>query len=284
MGSVLMTGDLHGNTGHALATVRTAARDGCDRIFVLGDFGAWEHIADGRHYFDVVDRVARRHRVQVYFLDGNHDKSSLLHRMYGAEPDDDGFLVCRKSIRYAPRGLRWTWEGTRFAAFGGAYSVDKAWRLAQEAIEERKAARRRRFGSARHPVTAETLWFPEEEMTDEECDALLVDDTAVDVLLTHDKPRDAAPEWNRKDLPECLPNQDRVQRIVRTLRPRLVLHGHLHYRYTDTLVLDDGHRVTVEGLGADPDASHLPEYDSADSWYVLALPFAESAERVSKAG
>ncbi|WP_156371369.1 hypothetical protein [Nocardia arizonensis] len=66
-----MTGDLHGNTSHALASVRAAVRQGCDRIFVLGDFGAWEHTAEGRRYFDVIDRRARRNWVLVYFLDGH---------------------------------------------------------------------------------------------------------------------------------------------------------------------------------------------------------------------
>lgn len=276
-----MAGDLHGNTSHALALLRVAVRQQCDRVFVLGDFGAWEHTAEGRHYFDVVDRSARKNRVRVYFLDGNHDKTSLLHQLYGAEPDNEGFLVCRKNIRYAPRGLRWIWEGTRFAAFGGAYSVDKAWRLAKEAQREQKAERRRQFGSSRHPATAETLWFPEEEMTDAECDALLAaDDTPVDVLLTHDKPRDSDPAWNRKNLPECVPNQDRIQRVVNTLRPRLMLHGHLHYRYTDAIDCGGGQRTRVEGLGADPEASHPSDYRSSSSWLVLNLPYAgESAER-----
>lgn len=265
-----MTGDLHGNTGHALDLLRVAVREDCERMFVLGDFGAWEHTAAGRRYFDVVDRAARKAKVRVYFLDGNHDKSSLLHELYGSEPDDEGFLVCRKNLRYAPRGHRWSWAGTRFAAFGGAYSVDKAPRLAAEAQRARKAERRRQFGSARRPVTEGTLWFPEEQMTDDECDALLAaDPTPVDVLLTHDKPRAAEPAWNRKNLPECLPNQERIQRVVDTLRPRLLLHGHLHFRYTDQL---GGTRV--EGLGADPDASQPVGYQSSDSWLALPLPYA----------
>ncbi|WP_194815448.1 metallophosphoesterase [Nocardia sp. XZ_19_385] len=276
MGSVLMTGDLHGNTSHALDLLQVAVREECERMFVLGDFGAWEHTAAGRRYFDVVDRVARKKKVRVYFLDGNHDKSSLLHERYGSELDDEGFLVCRKNIRYAPRGQRWTWDGTRFAAFGGAYSVDKGWRLAAEAQRARKAERRRQFGSARHPATEGTLWFPEEQMTDDECDALLADTDPVDVLLTHDKPRAADPDWNRKNLPECLPNQDRIQRVTDTLRPRLLLHGHLHYRYTDHLG-----DTRVEGLGADPDASHPIGYEASDSWLVLPLPYAPevAAER-----
>ncbi|MEU8896457.1 metallophosphoesterase [Nocardia sp. NPDC048505] len=277
MGSVLMTGDLHGNTTHAVHLLDVAARQECEKLFVLGDFGAWEHTAAGRRYFDVVDRTARKKQVQVYFLDGNHDKSALVHELYGAEPDDEGFLVCRRNIRYAPRGHRWTWAGTRFAAFGGAYSVDKAWRLAAEAHRAWKAERRRQFGSGRRPVTEGTLWFPEEQMTDAECEALLAADSSpVDVLLTHDKPRAAEPDWNRKNLPECLPNQDRIQRVTEALRPRLLLHGHLHYRYTDQIG-----DTRVEGLGADPEASGPAGYESADSWLVLPLPYApERAARL----
>ncbi|MEV6429297.1 metallophosphoesterase [Nocardia sp. NPDC051463] len=274
MGSVLMTGDLHGNTDHAVRLVGIAVRQECERMFVLGDFGAWEHTPDGRRYFDVVNRVARKRRVHVYFLDGNHDKTSLIHELYDEKADDDGFLVCRSNIRYAPRGHRWVWGETRFAAFGGAYSVDKPWRLAKEAQVERNAARRRRFGSSRHPVTAGKLWFPEEQMPDEEFDAALAaDPTPVDVLLAHDKPRDSTPDWNRKNLPECLPNQDRVQRAVNTLRPGLMLHGHLHYRYTDTIRCGADRWTRVEGLGADPEASHPRDYAPDQSWLVLRLPY-----------
>ncbi|MFE7800519.1 metallophosphoesterase [Nocardia sp. NPDC057440] len=273
MGNVLMTGDIHGNTDHAVRLVRVAVREKCTRMFVLGDFGAWEHTPEGRRYFDVVNRVARKLRVQVYFLDGNHDKSSLVHELYDGKADDDGFLVCRSNIRYAPRGHRWVWEETRFAAFGGAYSVDKSWRLAKEAQSERNAQRRRRFGSSRRPATVGKLWFPEEQMTDEEFDAVLTADTSpVDVLLAHDKPRDSAPDWNRKNLPECLPNQDRIQRAVNTLRPGLMLHGHLHYRYTDMIRCGADHWTQVDGLGADPEASHRHDYDHDQSWLVLQLP------------
>lgn len=272
VGKVLMAGDIHGNTEHALALLQVAARQDCARMFVLGDFGAWEHTVGGKQYFDVVDRAARKLRVQVYFLDGNHDKSSLVREMYGGKTDDDGFLVCRKNIRYAPRGHRWVWDGTSFVAFGGAYSVDKLWRLAKEALRERNAQRHRLFGSTRERMTAETLWFPEEEMTDDEFEELLAqDDSPVDVLLSHDKPAAADPEVNRKNYAECLPNQERIQRAVQTLRPALLLHGHLHYRYTDTISCGADAQTRVEGLGADPEAM-VDGADSTDSWLVLSLP------------
>ncbi|MFJ9363208.1 metallophosphoesterase [Nocardia sp. NPDC101769] len=275
MGNVLVVGDLHGNTAHALALVRVAARNDCARMFAVGDFGAWEHMHSGRRYFDVVNKAAKRAGVTVYFLDGNHDKSSLLHELYDEHPDDEGFLVCRKHLRYAPRGHRWTWEGTSFAAFGGARSTDKGWRLAREARKAEQVAKRRSYGSSKRPETAGMLWFPEEEMTDAELtDQLEADSSPVDVLLTHDKPRASQPKWNRKDKDECYPNQDRIQRVVRALRPSVLFHGHLHVRYTDTIASGDGQWTRIEGLACDPEASQYLEYSSEHSWYVLQLPYA----------
>ncbi|MRH90315.1 hypothetical protein GFY24_23225 [Nocardia sp. SYP-A9097] len=285
MGNVLIVGDVHGNTEHALTVLRVAVREGCSKVFAVGDFGAWEHMASGRRYFDVVNRAAKRAGVTVYFLDGNHDKSSLLVEKYGDQRDEEGFLVCRKFVRYAPRGHRWTWEGTTFAAFGGARSTDKGWRLAREARKEEQAVERRGYGSNRRPLTAGTLWFPEEEMTDDEVESLLAEhDSPVDVLLTHDKPRASQPKFNRKNKPECFPNQDRVQRVVERLRPAVHFHGHLHYRYTETIPAGPDHWTRVEGLAADPDASHHPAYTPEHSWSVLQLPLAateSSAEPVA---
>ncbi|UFS95062.1 metallophosphoesterase family protein [Nocardia huaxiensis] len=273
MGNVLIVGDLHGNTSHALSLLQVAVRNDCDKIFSVGDFGAWEHVPSGRRYFDVVNKAARKAGVTVYFLDGNHDKSSLLHELYDHRRDDEGFLQCRRFLRYAPRGHRWTWDGTTFAAFGGAYSTDKLWRLAREARKDAIDDRHRRYGSTRQRATTGTLWFPEEEMTDAELDAFLeADSSPVDVLLTHDKPRSSQPKFNRKTKAECLPNQDRIQRLVETLHPTVLFHGHLHYRYTDTIPAGDNTWTRVEGLAADPNASQHPTYDSDQSWHVLPLP------------
>lgn len=275
MGNVLIVGDLHGNTEHALKLVRVAAHRDCAKLFAVGDFGAWEHTPAGRRYFDVVNKAAKKAGITVYFLDGNHDKTSLLHELYDEQRDDEGFLICRKHLRYAPRGHRWTWEGTTFAAFGGARSTDKGRRLVWEARKAAQLDKRRRYGSSRSPDTAGTLWFPEEEMTDGELAELLAADSSpVDVLLTHDKPRASQPKWNRKDKPECYPNQDRIQTVVRTLRPDLLFHGHLHVRYTDTIAAGDGDWTRVEGLACDPDASQYLEYSTDHTWYVLQLPYA----------
>lgn len=261
---ILFAGDTHGDQMHLRHLTAVAKRNNCNLVFVLGDFGYWEHTDEGAEFLDGVNRHADRNKMPIYFLDGNHDKTSLLLDLY----DDDehrgahGFLHVRPFVRYARRGLRWEWNGRRFIALGGAYSVDKDWRVRAEA----------RRGKP------ESLWFPEEEMTDAEMDTILDETKAhwpsgVEVVLAHDKPRASDPQWNRKNLPECLPNQDRLQRAVEVLQPQHFLHGHLHVRYTDILVrvgsgLDDF--CMVEGLDCNPEADHGGKevYRREDSWVV----------------
>jgi predicted phosphodiesterase len=252
---ILLAGDTHGNTGHMKYLISTAKQKGCDRIFQLGDFGYWEHESSGVLYLDGVQKAAERARVTVYFLDGNHDKTSLLLEKY-TDTDEEGFILVRPRVRYARRGHVWEWAGKRFIAFGGAYSVDKQYRLD---IEE---ARRKPAG---------TLWFPEEEMTDKDMrDYLLAAPQTVDFIFAHDKPLMSNPGWNRKDIKECHPNQVRLQEAVDMLKPHLFAHGHLHYRYDDAIDTPHG-KTQVLGLDADPWTAER-FYRVENSWSVLEVP------------
>lgn len=250
---ILLAGDVHGNRAFVISLLDQARNLDCDRIVQLGDWGAWEHVPDGREFVRDVERHAAKRGVTILWLDGNHDNLRLALDLH-PERDDEGFHIVTEHVRHIPRGHRWTWGGVRFAAFGGAYSVDKQWRLD---LEERRGG-------------PGTLWFPGEEMTDEEFNGLLdADPTPVGVLLAHDKPRASNPSWNRKDLPACRPNQERVQAAAEALRPRLLAHGHLHHRYTDRIRVGGGW-CRVEGLAADPDAMGR-DYEKGGSWTVLDL-------------
>lgn len=251
---LLLAGDVHGNCSFVISLLDQARNHGCDRIVQLGDWGAWEHTADGREFVRDVEKHAAKRGIRIYWLDGNHDNTALTLKLH-PDRDDEGFHVVTDHVRYIPRGHYWTWSGVRFAAFGGAYSIDKAWRLNQE--------------KQRHAPG--TLWFPEEEMTDLEFGALLgTHNSPVDVLLTHDKPRSASLGPAFKDLPECWPNQDRVQAAAVRLKPRLLVHGHLHRRYSFNIHVGDGRWCQVEGLAADPEAMGR-HYVKGDSWLVLDL-------------
>jgi Predicted phosphoesterases, related to the Icc protein len=262
---ILFAGDTHGNLSHLRYLLEVAAKERVYTLFILGDFGYWEHQQEGVIFLDKLNAVAEKHGVVVYFLDGNHDNLGHLIDAYdGAEYlNQDGTIRIRDFITYTPRGLRWTWDGVRFIALGGAYSVDKDYRL----LLERK---RRKPGS---------LWFPGEEMTDAEMAEILADTSPVDIMLAHDKP--AKTDVGLKNIPECFPNQHRLQAAMDTLKPKMYLHGHLHHRYSAQVPLPslDLAECQVEGLGAEPDASWLPRYDAKASWIIVDLKeFAHARE------
>jgi Icc-related predicted phosphoesterase len=281
MRKVVVVGDTHGQIHHCRVVARKATSCGAAVVFVVGDFGFWEHAAAGVKFCDDIDELARTYNQVWYFLDGNHDKTSLILSRYGNDLDEDGFIIVRPGLRYAPRGHRWTWEGVSFIAIGGAYSVDKAYRLAQEEHDRQNIVEKNEYRAAagkppKNPDTSGTLWFPEEEMTDNDLDTiLLADSSPVRVMLTHDKPRGSNPRWNRKDIPECWPNQDRIQRAMTMLRPDLLIHGHLHHRYSQPILSGNDHYTHVIGLSSDPDAfaasTFRQRYDAADSWVLLTL-------------
>lgn len=272
---LLIDGDVHGNCSHMITLLHAAKGAGCDRMFQLGDFGAWEHMPMGVKFFDDVDRHAKLNGVTVYWLDGNHDKISYTLEKY-KERDDEGFLICRDNVRYAPRGHRWTWADTRFIALGGAYSVDKGWRVEEEwrltMKSERAAAA---FGGTPRDFSG-TYWFPEEEMTDEQFMAIIdADPEPVDVIFSHDKPKGSNPPWNRKDFLECVPNQNRIQHALSTLEAKRLYHGHLHFPYTDRIPTGDDRYAWVFGLDCDPEAQQWAGYTKEGSWTVVDLPFAD---------
>lgn len=260
--ALLVAGDTHGNPNHIMYLFQRALAQDVDAIFQVGDFGYWEHDPDGGAYLDLVSDLAVSNAMPFYWIDGNHENHTLLREKYADAPrTSEGFWVIRDGLYYVPRGARWTWNGVSLMGFGGAISIDKNWRLD---VEKNGGIKRNgRRGPAPGP---RTLWWPEEETTDAELALALQDPAPVDILFTHDKPRASTPPWNNKDLPELWPVQDRVQTLVRTLKPKLLIHGHLHIRYTDRIRCgDDGEHTVVEGLDCDDNSP------KKNSWVRLEL-------------
>ncbi len=278
----MVAGDLHGNDVFTCQYLYPTARGlGCQAIVQVGDFGYWEHTPDGVEFLDAVNRSAEDADIPMYWLRGNHDNAALLMARYGGDRDGEGFIPVRARLRYIPDGHVWTWAGVRMRAFGGAYSIDKRWRLDLEAKRYRQAAAkedaRRRAGRQPKPIpsTAGTLWFPEEELSDRAYERLLAEDVGrVDVMFSHDKPASADPGIPLKDEPECRRNQQWLQRALTHHQPRLWLHGHLHTFYTGTVRCGDdgggGGFTDVIGLSCDDQAA--PRFwRPHQSWCLLDL-------------
>lgn len=279
-GRVLFAGDTHGDANHVRFLLAKAGQVGADAVFVLGDFGIWNHM-DGGTFTDAVSKFAGLAKIPVLFLPGNHDNYDLLFEWEATKPRDrDGFVVLRPWLGYSPRGHRWNWKDIRFMSLGGAYSIDKHHRVQDDEAALRTAQRRQDQGhrlTARQRYllrTGQESWWCQEEISQEELDHALRPGE-VDVLLTHDKPRASAPGWNRKDIEECWSNQEAIQEVVDAKRPKLLMHGHLHYAYEQ--VLDGG--TLVKALDCDPTASRYSggSGDKGLSFTVMSLRAADEA-------
>ncbi len=251
---VFVLGDIHGNVDFLRRAVTTAGEAGCRTILQLGDFGAlWP---GSRGFFRSIDETLHYAGIdKLVFIDGNHEgftsddvsfygpgdsslTGGLARAESAAERDEYGFRILSEHVTWAPRGHRWTWSGVRFGALGGAFSVDWRWRVPGRS------------------------WWPDHEIpTDADVERLGTD--PLDVLVSHDIPRGVPLEristfrLNSGDQA----NADRPREVVRAAleatRPRLVLHGHWHWRHGTDLHWTDAdgqtHVTRVEGLGADID-------------------------------
>jgi hypothetical protein len=237
---VAFAGDWHANTGYARRAIRHAAHLGAEVIVHLGDFG-YEFAPA---YLDRVTTALRNSGIELWFVDGNHEKFPVLSS-FPIQADGRRRLTDR--VYHLPRGFRWQWSGVSFLALGGAYSIDRAWR------------------------TPGVSWWPEEEITEGDIGNATAGGP-VDVLVAHDCPtgvpipglEDSADRWPPMDLIKAVNHRLRVLRVVQAVQPRVVWHGHYHTSYDAEVDLGYG-PVEVHGRDCDgqPLAQNLSVVDVA---------------------
>lgn len=225
-------GDVHGNLDFVTWACRFARDNRCDTIVQVGDLGAfWPSHPD---FTDEIDVVARRHGIrQFFFLGGNHEGWDTLHSLR-VNGTGGGFHVLADRVTWVDHGTRWAWNGVRFGALGGAYSIDSPDR------------------------TPGVDWWPGLETPDASHANQLIDGGPLDILLTHDHPLGIVMPHTRPVAPHLEETTRDVRRLLRSVvdacQPELVIHGHWHRRYRENLDISvDGtwRTVRVEGLGAD---------------------------------
>ena len=160
---LLLAGDTHGNLPHVRYVLEQALISGARTVVQVGDFGYWPHKAP---FHEHVDRLASRVEIRWMWLDGNHENFDALE--HAVDVDADAPQQMGDALWYLPRASTWEEDGCRLMALGGAYSIDKAYRL--EGLS----------------------WWPQELITRQQVDRAL-DRGRVDVLLTHDAPEGICP-------------------------------------------------------------------------------------------
>lgn len=244
---VLVAGDVHGSKKFVASLAKNAYKQNTQVILQLGDFGYWEHQPDGVRFLDYVnselDRKAKGgvgRDLWLVWLDGNHENHELLWTKYAPIEEGPwaGFVRLRDRILYAPRNHTWTWGGRTFMALGGAESIDKDTRV--EGFD----------------------WWRTELITWH--DMQVASDTInqldqLDVLATHDAPSQAdVPDdpharvkFDITKHPASAANRRALGMVVAEATPQLAVHGHMHVRYDDTHIHDDGRTTHIAGFACD---------------------------------
>jgi hypothetical protein len=268
-GRWVIAGDVHANAHYVTSLLDKVRSAGLDRLLVLGDFaGTLPDRTEG--FLDWVSYACHQNGVTLLWLDGNHEphREGILDRC----PVDPrtGTRPVRPRVHHLPRGLRWTWGRTRYAAAGGAVSVDRAVR-----------------------TEGQTVFTFDEELTESQVDAISAGGPC-DVLLTHDRPawvelsleetpgawwQNTPGRWADGDFHRSQAHQARLDRLVAALRPRWHLHGHLHRRYDHVSSRTPwGGPCLVSGLANEgqPYGNRIvvdtqPDLDNLDTFPLLEL-------------
>jgi hypothetical protein len=231
-GRIGVAGDWHGNTAWATRAVRKMAAllpaDGPRVIVQLGDFGIWPGPA-GQEYLARLDAALAEAGAELSFVDGNHEDFTQLARL---QPGPDGRAQVTERIFHLPRGHRWRWHGREWLALGGAVSLDRAVRT--EGVD----------------------WWPEEEITLRQAGSVIEAGPA-DVMVTHECPAGIEhdfppppPWWSQADLRRSDAHRGLLREVVLGVRPRWLMHGHLHLSYQRRVDLGGG-PIEVTGLDSD---------------------------------
>ena len=233
---VLVVGDSHGDIDFMRDAVCTAVKHNCRTLIQLGDFGYWPG-TKGATYLSRVNIMAAQHKMRIIVVEGNHDWPDLYK---GFPVDEHGFGVHPGQEEpwalHAPRGIRFMLGGYQVGVMGGAVSIDAASRV---------------LGRD---------WWPEELPSMRELESIGTE--PFDIFLTHSpmagsifpaptKLAETSPIWRSN-----AQFQESLREIAECSKPRLHLHGHMHYPVQYTIEYRDGSAVQCRSIGANVDHPH----------------------------
>lgn len=245
---IAYAGDWHANTNWSVRAIEHAAANQADIILHLGDYGYDFHPG----FIQQVEEALVAADIELWFIDGNHEDFNWL---YQQPLEDFGRRKISDHVFHLPRGYRWTWNGVRFLAMGGAFSVDRRMRKLNKS------------------------WWQEETISLREA-RLAIDGGPADVMISHDCPSgveipglgSTSWMWPREAIAKSNEHQDLLRTVVDEVRPRQIWHGHYHRRYDAMANFGYG---PVEVHGLDMDATALSDnvvLVDLPEWQSLSTP------------
>lgn len=129
---VLYTGDTHGQTFRVVSTIRRFKLGSCDVIVILGDVGM-NYYGNDQGDWDR-KRKLNREGVQILCIHGNHERRPATIDTYKIKEWHGGKVYVEDAfpnLLFAIDGEVYDLDGCKAIAIGGAYSVDKYYRLSR---------------------------------------------------------------------------------------------------------------------------------------------------------
>ena len=119
-----VTGDLHGEVN--FPRIYQARREGFTHLIVAGDFGyVWTGSTQEAKQLDYINKIG----IKVLFVDGNHENHDLLNSFPVTSLYGGSVHQIRPNIIHLMRGEVYKIGGKSIFTFGGAKSIDKAYRI-----------------------------------------------------------------------------------------------------------------------------------------------------------
>lgn len=218
--NILFAGDTHGNFKHFRNTIlKTAQKNDCPIIIQTGDFGyVWlNRKGKPNKQIHIMGQMLAKQNKKMFFVAGNHEDYTLLEEL-GAYEDGHQITEIAQNIYHIPRGHVIEIDDVRIMGMGGAVSVDRG------------------MGDAN--------WWPQESITYAQVDKACTENP-VDVIVSHDTiVEDGSKldwalnnvQWmNTKTHNACRSNRTALLAVVQSAQPNVLIHGHYHYRYEDTV-------------------------------------------------
>jgi len=228
---VAVAGDWHGDRMWAqsvIAALHVVAPDVLS-ILHLGDFGVLPDRL-GKGMLKAVDSACAQSGIErVLVTPGNHEDWDRLMARFASKPNVA--VQLSEVVWVLPPGFRFALAGRSFLSFGGAASLDFAYRQARGA------------------------WWPS-ELPDESAAAEANAAGTADVLLTHETVnggtaavekilRSNPMNWDTDALEYSALSRQRITKLWDGVHPALLAHGHMHV--ADRVELPDGRRVVSLG-------------------------------------
>jgi len=242
---VAVAGDWHANhlwVQSAIPALHKAAPE-IRTILHAGDFGILPD-KRGKGFLSAVDAQCAASNIdRVLVTPGNHDDWSRLDARFATRPGEAIRLT--DTVWAFPRGFRFTLAGRTVMSFGGAASLDFAYRRARGG------------------------WWPGEMPTFEEVAAAIAGGP-VEILITHETVNGGTARvesvlsqnpmnWDDDALEYSRNSRQLITTLWEGVAPNVLFHGHLHT--ADSIQLLNGQRVV--SLGSDRQSKNIGLLDLA---------------------